>query len=121
MYSTRRVAGPMATTSTPVASGSSVPACPALCGLTSRCTRLTTSREVSPVGLSMLSRPNMVNFETVEIVNLSGRLVRQIRQSISQSSDIVDTQASEPIEFLLKESRQIAIGVACMSLGIHHQ
>ena len=54
---TSRVAAPTHTTSTPVAIGSSVPACPAFAGLTSLATRSTTSRDESPAGLSMFNNP----------------------------------------------------------------
>src|SRR5262245_30106160 len=98
MYSINRVAGPTATTRTPVARGSSVPAWPALCRRISRCTRLTTSRDVSPAGLSILSRPNMVDIEAIEGANLVGRLAGQIRQSGGQRRRVANAEAGEPME-----------------------
>ena len=52
-----RVAFSTPTTSTPVAIGSSVPACPTRRVPASRRTRATTSCEVRPAGLSTMSRP----------------------------------------------------------------
>jgi len=51
------VAGPMAMTSTPLASGSSVPAWPVFAPPAFRLTNSTTSIEVGPSGLSMTSMP----------------------------------------------------------------
>src|SRR3954470_751429 len=56
-YSIPRVAAPTQTTRTPVASGSSVPACPTLVPRSGPTTRLTTSREVRPAGLFRFSPP----------------------------------------------------------------
>src|SRR5262245_25819500 len=57
-YSISRVAWPTARTSTPVASGSRVPAWPILVfGENQRAARSTASREVSPEGLSRTSSP----------------------------------------------------------------
>src|SRR5262245_46744030 len=57
-YSVSRVAAPMQSTSTPVASGSSVPAWPILVFRGSLAwMRFTTSREVIPPGLSMTRNP----------------------------------------------------------------
>src|SRR5438270_1272340 len=102
MYSTNRVAGPMATIKTPVASGSSVPAWPTLCGRTSRCTRLTTSRDVIPAGLSILSRPNMVDLEAVQIANLGWRLRADVCQPPLQSLDIADAECRQAMEFVIQ-------------------
>src|SRR5699024_2422214 len=55
-----RVARPMPRTSSPVAIGSSVPACPTFRVPASHRTRLTTSCEVSPPGLSTRRRPSGV-------------------------------------------------------------
>ena len=52
-----RVAPPTQTTNTPVASGSSVPAWPALAGRARRSTTSTACREVMPAGFFRLSRP----------------------------------------------------------------
>ncbi len=56
-YSISRVAAPTHTTSTPVAKGSSVPACPVRAGRTRHLTTSTASREVLPAGLSMVTTP----------------------------------------------------------------
>lgn len=53
----RRVAGPMATSSIPVANGSNVPVCPTLLIPASLRIRVTTSWEVIPGGLSILIIP----------------------------------------------------------------
>src|SRR5215468_4450751 len=55
-----RVALPTPTTSTPVASGSSVPACPTRLVPVRRRSFATTSWEVHPAGLSMMSSPSAV-------------------------------------------------------------
>src|SRR3954464_1135317 len=51
------VASPKATASTPVARGSSVPACPAFCASNTRRTIATTCVEVMPSGLSTTTQP----------------------------------------------------------------
>src|SRR5882672_9721018 len=55
--SASRVADSNRIGSTPVASGSSVPACPTRCAPVSRLRRLTTVNEVSPAPLSTFSTP----------------------------------------------------------------
>src|SRR5262252_4170158 len=57
MKGTVFVASPSATGRMPLASGSRVPAWPALAAPVARRTRLTTCIEVSPTGLSMTSQP----------------------------------------------------------------
>src|SRR6056297_4253968 len=57
MNGTVFVASPSATARTPVASGSSVPACPAFCACSAQRTLLTTAVDVSPAGLSTTSQP----------------------------------------------------------------
>jgi len=56
-YSLTRVAWPTHTSSTPVANGSSVPACPTRLILRTRRIQATTSCEVQPCGLSMFRMP----------------------------------------------------------------
>jgi hypothetical protein len=55
-----RVARPTSSTSTPVAKGSSVPVCPTRFSRSTRRARATTSCEVQPSGLSMMSMPSML-------------------------------------------------------------
>src|SRR5262245_28807136 len=57
MQSTSRVVEPMHTMRTPVAKGSSVPACPTLADCTSCFTWSTTQRDVCPRGLLIFKRP----------------------------------------------------------------
>src|ERR1700758_901175 len=61
-YSATRVAWPMQMGSTPLAAGSSVPACPTRRCLSSLRTFATTSCEVIPVGLLMLSMPSISRY-----------------------------------------------------------
>ena len=56
-YCIHRKADPTATTSTPVASGSSVPAWPALAGRANRATTLVACRNVMPAGLFSVRNP----------------------------------------------------------------
>ena len=67
-YSINLVALPAQTTSTPVASGSSVPACPNLTPLSTLPIALTASREVMPRGLLIFKTPltsvRFVRFDT---------------------------------------------------------
>src|SRR5262249_26521413 len=62
--SIKRVAAPTQTTSTPVANGSSVPACPTFTPRNGRATQSTTAREVIPCGLSRLRVPEIRRFFT---------------------------------------------------------
>src|SRR4051812_29004843 len=56
------VASPSAIGSTPVASGSSVPACPALAAAKARLTTDTAWVDVMPIGLSRMSHPLTLRF-----------------------------------------------------------
>src|SRR5688572_33276691 len=111
----------MVTSSTPVASGSSVPAWPILLGATSGLIRLITSRLVIPAGLWALSRPNIQDLEVVEACNLGGSLGGEVREAAIEGLHVPHAECSELVELVHQQLLEPAAVVASMPLGVHHQ